>query len=256
MENFKISDFLQPFILFHLAAIVGLANLWHRRRESRRRLLLITIPYAALTFWCLPWVSYLALGTLEWWYPPLRPRPTDVGAIVVLAGNMLPADAGRRRAELGLTTVSRCRHAIDLYRQGPPLPVLVSGGRLTSNPSDPPSSRLMRDFLVEQGVRPVDIVEEDRSRTTHENAIECGKRLRLREIRKVVLVTDATHMLRAEGTFRRQGIEAIPSACNYRTLGFDRSLLDFLPSPKAALTCQAVWHEWLGIAWYRVRGAL
>jgi uncharacterized SAM-binding protein YcdF (DUF218 family) len=249
-------DVLQPFLLLYLATMLGIANLWRDRQTSRRRLLLITLPFVALTIWCIPAVSYLALGTLEWRYPPLRLRPADAKAIVVLGGSIIPPDAVRRRAELGQSTLFRCRHALEFYRQGEPCPVVLSGGRVTPNRSDPPCARVMRDFMVDSGVRPSDLIEEDRSRSTYENAVECARLLRQRQIRKIILVTEATHMDRALGTLRGQGVDAIPAACNYGTARFDWSVFDFLPSPKAALTCQTVLHEWLGTAWYRLQGRL
>jgi uncharacterized SAM-binding protein YcdF (DUF218 family) len=247
---------LNPFAVFHLATLVGIANLWRTRREGRRCLLLVTLPYVALTAWCTPAVGYLALGSLEWPHPPLRQRPTDAEAIVVLGGSVLPADAGRARPELGRSTFYRCRHAVEVYRQGRPCLVMVSGGRVTSDASTPPCARLMRDFLLDSAVRPPDIIEEGRSRSTFENAVECAKLIRRLGVRKVILVTEATHMTRALGSFRGQGVDAVPSACNYQSTGFEWSVLDFLPSSTAALNCQTALHEWLGIAWYRLRGRM
>lgn len=114
----------------------------------------------------------------------------------------------------------------------------------------------MRDFLGDRGIDEADLIVEDRSRTTHENAVECRRILESRRIRKVVLVTDATHMLRALGCFRKQGIEAVPSACAHRATQFPWGLSDFLPSVNAVPNHELVLHEWLGLAWYWLRGYL
>jgi uncharacterized SAM-binding protein YcdF (DUF218 family) len=234
--------------------MLGIMNFW--RREGRSRRLLITLPFIGLTVLCLPVVGYLALGSLEWQYPPLRERPTDAGAIVVLGGGILPADSLRDRPELSRSTFDRCRYALALYRRGGPCPVLVSGGKVDPDPSVPTESRLMRDSLIEWGMDRSDVIEEGRSRSTYENAVESARIVRERGIRRIVLVTEATHMVRAMAVFRRQGIDAVAAPCSLKATRFDWSPFDFLPSPKAALDCQTVMHEWFGIAWYRLHGRL
>jgi uncharacterized SAM-binding protein YcdF (DUF218 family) len=214
-------------------------------------LLLVTISFLGLTLLSLPAVAALAFGSLEWRYPPMRQRPADAQAIVVLGGSVRPPDSQRTRPELGRSSFDRCQHALEVYRQGAPCPLLASGGNVDPTVSTTALGLLMRDFLSSQGVPPDDILVEDRSRTTYENAVESAKLLASRGMRKVVLVTEAAHMPRAVACFRRQGIDVIPAACNYRSSQFDWSLFDFLPSPQAALDWDGVLHEWLGLIWYR-----
>jgi uncharacterized SAM-binding protein YcdF (DUF218 family) len=114
----------------------------------------------------------------------------------------------------------------------------------------------MRDFFLELGIPPSDLIVEDRSRTTYENAVETAKLLRQIGVRKVILVTDATHMARAVGVFRKQGIESIPSSSRYRATRYEFSVADLMPNPSAAQACQEAFQEWLGIVWYRLSGNL
>ena len=98
--------------------------------RGRRSVLLVVVPFAALTLISLPAVSHLALGSLEWRYPPREWRPTRAEAIVVLSGGTLPPDAVRLRDELSSPSLVRCTHAAEVYHQGPPLPVMVTGGKV------------------------------------------------------------------------------------------------------------------------------
>ena len=84
---------LQPFPMLLLLAGVVIANLWRRRLESKWRLAVLTFAYAALAFFCLPAVTFIYLKPLEAPFPPLQRRPTDAGAIVVLAGGLEPPDS-------------------------------------------------------------------------------------------------------------------------------------------------------------------
>lgn len=70
---------------------------------------------------------------------------------------------------------------------------------------------------------------EDRSRTTHENAVESAAILRAAGVRRVVLVAHSFDMPRATAEFASQGIETIAAPTGIVTLRVD-SPLDFLPS--------------------------
>jgi uncharacterized SAM-binding protein YcdF (DUF218 family) len=246
-------ELLQPYPLLLLFSGLVLASLWRKCREARGRLGVLTLAFVALTLLSTPAVSCLALGSLEWQYPPAEQRPADAEVIVVLAGGVIPPGGTPGRAELDEDTIRRCRHAARLYRQGKPCPVLVSGGKVDPDTEAPPCAYLMRDFLVQLGVREPDVLVEDGSRTTYENAVETVKVLNARGLRRAVLVTDAVDLFRAVRCFRKQGAEPVASASWYRASRLEGSLFDYLPSPAAVVGCQRAWHEWLGALWYRLR---
>lgn len=250
------SDLLQPFVLLHLLLALLLIGLWRKRREQRRLLLALTVAFLVLTLCSLPAVSYLALGSLEWSYPPLRETPTDAQAIVVLAGYIFPADKVRPEPELGDDTVTRCLRAAELYRQLKPRPIVVSGGAVDADSGGPLLAPRMRNLLVQLGVCAADVIVEDKSRSTWENAVETQKLLEPRGISKVVLVTDGTHLPRAVRCFRKQGIEVIPCGCRYRATTFHSSVQTFLPQPNAGRGLMEAWHEWMGLAWYWMKGRI
>ncbi|MBV8486692.1 MAG: YdcF family protein, partial [Planctomycetaceae bacterium] len=177
MMSRQVADFVarlrEPYTLLCLLMMLGIVNLWRARRESRNRLLLLTIPFGLLMVLSNPWVGYLSLGSLEWQYPPLGHRPADAEAIVVLGGGILPANAVRTRAELNQDSLYRCLHSADVYRQGRPCPVLLSGGK--TEPDTPTLARAMRAMLEELGVSSSDIIEEGDSLNTYENAVKCSE---------------------------------------------------------------------------------
>ena len=55
---------------------------------------------------------------------------------------------------------------------------------------------------------------------------------------------------------RKQGMEVVPCGCEYRILDFEIGPSSFLPQPGAARGCQRAMHEWLGLAWYWLRGRI
>jgi uncharacterized SAM-binding protein YcdF (DUF218 family) len=172
---------------------------------------------------------------LEGWYPPLLERPQDVQATVVLSGGR----AG---------SLYRCARAVQLYRMGKPCPVLFS--------CSPDEAKLLRDNLLQLGVREEDLVEEAGSGNTFENATHSRVLLSRLHLSKVALVTDAAHLPRAAACFRGQGIEVVPAAHPSDRSAPHSSLLDYLPNADGACQSRYAAQEWLGMAWYWLRGRL
>lgn len=222
-----------------------------RGRRQPRALALFTIILFLLTW---PPLSWVATGTLEWWYPA-DPRPGgEADAIVILSGGAESAGPYRPVVHLGRDTYSRCRHGAWLYKNWRPLPILVCGGR----PDDGAKTlaAYMKDFLVAEGVPPEKIIAEGHSATTYENALFGAELLGERQLEKIALVTDGWHMPRAAASFRARSLEVIAAPSTLRSAHFEGPLAGWLPSHHALVQNERVLHEWLGLAWYFVCGRL
>jgi uncharacterized SAM-binding protein YcdF (DUF218 family) len=253
--NYLVWHLLQPLAIFLIWMGVVVGWLWYRRRETPKCLLVVTIPYVLLFLFSMPAVAYVLRGSLEWRYPALSQRPPDTDAIVVLSGGFYPADGPRTQPELDEETQGRCLCALELYRQGKPCPILMSGGP-SSDPTWPTYAEVMRDFIIRLGANPADILVENQSRTTYENAVESRLLLEKNHLRKSVLVTSSYHLPRAVACFRKQGIEVIPCGCQYRATPEDKSRYGFVPNSTALEESRRAWHEWIGIAYYWLRGRI
>jgi len=247
---------LQPYPLLYLLSLVALIRVWRSYLWNRRRLLLAIVPFGILGFVSLPAVGYLAMGSLEWHYPPRDEVPDEVGAIVVLSGYVRPPSAAVPDVEMGSDTFLRCLQAARLYKARP-RPIIVSGGIVDLRTPGPKLAETMRDFLLSQGVKKEDLLVEKQSSTTYENAVLSGDILTQMGIDKLVLVTSAFHMRRSERCFRALGFQVVPSPCDYRATWFSWSLTGFVtPSPHAAADVETVVHEWLGITWHWLWGRI
>ncbi|HWR53696.1 MAG TPA: YdcF family protein, partial [Bryobacteraceae bacterium] len=155
------------------------------QKKVMLRILVFAAAAAGLACWR-P-VSWLSLGTLEWWYhPETAAVPEDVGAIVVLSGGDVEA---------------RYEHAARIYRHTP-VPVLASVGRGASPAATAHCVDLARRILREAGVPASMIWIEGRAANTHEDAKYAAEVLSRKQVRKVILVTEAYHALRADMSFR------------------------------------------------------
>jgi len=198
-----------------------------------------------------PPIQWVLSRPLEVWYP-VRAFSTDANpkAIVVLSSSVDPIDYARPYDRPDLQTLQRCEFAAWLHTHWRPLPILATGGSLQAGHEA--YSATMRRLLARAGIPVTMIWTEDRSRSTHENAVFGAQILRMHGVKSAVIVVEASSMLRAAASFRKQGITVIPAPCNFRQLGPLQD--ELLPSWKAIRQNEVTLHEIMGLAWYRVRG--
>jgi uncharacterized SAM-binding protein YcdF (DUF218 family) len=125
--------------------------------------------------------------------------PATADAIVVL-GCRLDAE-GRARERLR----QRVARAVELWRAGgAPLLVLSGGG-------DRPvaEAEIMRELALAAGVPAEAVLCEPASNNTVENAVNSARLLGERDITRILLVSDRTHLRRAALLFRLAGIEVV-----------------------------------------------
>ena len=241
--------YLQPvFPALLLITALGLISCW--RRRSTRSLACAAFGLAGLFLFSWPPVSWVLLGTLEWRYPRQALPAGEAEAIVVLASYVLPPSATRPYAVVAGDTYQRCLHAAWLYKHWRPLPVLASGGN--PNGAGQSYADAMQRVLEAEGVPDGLIWKEEKSRSTHQAAIYVAEILQKKGIRRIALVTEAYHMPRAEGCFRRAGLTVAAAPCRFHT--FALNLERLMPGEEAIGWSENVMHEWGGLLAYRLRG--
>ena len=130
---------------------------------------------------------------------PARIGPAD--AIVVLAGGGVLSggelsDTSRRRTALG----------IDLYRDGL-APLLVLSGAVGWRAESTARAALAGKC----GVPDAAVIARTAGHTTHEEAATLAPLLRARGVRRLLLVTDASHMRRARRLLEDAGFDVLPA---------------------------------------------
>jgi uncharacterized SAM-binding protein YcdF (DUF218 family) len=99
--------------------------------------------------------------------------------------------------------VRRVERGVSLYHaDAAPLLLLSGGGRGAE-----PEAVVMRRLALAAAVPEEALLVEPHSRNTWENACESARLLRQRGLRRVVLVSDRTHLPRAALLFRLAGLE-------------------------------------------------
>ena len=178
-------------------------------------------------------------------------NPQGAQAIVILAGGQRNnARENARQVAPSWRTLERIAYGARLANQTG-LPILVTGGTLmgqTYSEASAMDAALVSDF----GLQPKWV--EEQSLTTAENALFSAKLLAAGNVKRVLLVTHAGHMVRSVGAFKRSGLEVVAAPTSFARE--TRSpLVAILPNAHSMGVTFDALHELIGIQWYRLSGA-
>jgi uncharacterized SAM-binding protein YcdF (DUF218 family) len=180
--------------------------------------------------------------------PPLVAASLDevrtTQAIVVLGGGVLPLAPEYGTAQPSATTLARLRYGARLARQVS-RPMAFAGGvgwAAVGMATESEAAVARRILKEEYGQTPRWI--DERSRDTAENARNLAQQLLPQGVRRITLVTDASHMARAASAFRAAGFEVLAAPTGF--FGpVSRPLLEWLPSATGAIRCRELLREWV-----------
>ena len=233
-------------IIFGLLGVVAAVR-GHRGSAVASILLGIVILWVSAT----NVFSGFVLNSLEQDYPPVPiERLPNVDAIAVLGGYTDAAGSGSDVIELG-DAIDRLFHGMRLYRAGKAPLVMLIGGAARGNQ---PESQVMAAMFSEFGIPRSVMLLEDKSRNTRQNGLNAVAIMQQNNIEKILLVTSAFHMRRAQSVFEKLGIKVVPAATDYQVLEPDPSILDWLPNAEALMLTTLGFKEYLGWWFYRIRG--
>lgn len=215
-----------------LLAMVGLLLL--KRRPMLGRTLLIVCIAALWLLSTLPVAN--ALTRLAEYYPPLNlAAAADAQAIVILGGGGERLYAAEYTGPAaGPVLLERLAYGAFLaHKTG--LPVLVTGARVEAASM---RASLARNFDLQPRWM------DDRAYDTFDNARNSAQLLKLDGVRRIILVTHATHMRRSVEEFMAAGLDVVPAPTGMIDPHFQ--FLALAPTPDALSRSQMALNEMLG----------
>lgn len=237
-------------LLLLLCVLGGVARRFRRAR-------------AGWVFYGLAFVLFVAsaCGPLPVWLAihlqaPYATRPAvswaPRNAIVVLgAGTTLIFATGE--VTTPVTAGDRLVESYALYRQckqtGNDCKLIVSGG--DASHVGKTEAAVYGGSLLRMGVDREDLMLEARSMSTWQNALFVQPMLKAYAPQRVVLVTSAMHMRRAQEAFEHFGIDVLPVRA-----GYVGSRYTWLPDSRNLALTDASLHEYAGVLVYGIYNAM
>ena len=200
-------------------------------KRKMRYLILTAVSYLLLS-------EFLFIPIQSLWTVKSDPIKAD---IVVLSGGMLRTQSGY---EPNRATLYRLKKAFEIWKKIGGMMYLSGGGR----GREMSEANLMKRILIEWGVPESNIVVENRSKNTKENALFLVDKLP----KRFNLVTSAVHMRRSLMVFRKLGKDPVPVPTDF--LIDKLNMLSFFPSESALDFLTEFSHEIIGIVYYKLGG--
>lgn len=247
----KVLDFiLSP--VFWLVALL-LMGIVVKNQKWKRKLFLSSFVF--LVFFSNPFISN---KVMELWEIPLYnsssiTQPYDIA--ILLGGSMRYNDSVIGRPVYS-HSVDRLIQCASLYKSGKAKKILISGGSGFLMRPDEKESVVIANVLKDSGIPAEDIIIENESRNTYENALFSTAIIN-KEFpgSTVLLITSAFHMRRSEACFEKAGLQVVPfpvdRKSNITVKTLDRILL---PEAGSLATWDILVHEWVGWILYKWQG--
>jgi len=241
-----------PLSLCLITLMIGLFLIWFTRRQKSGKII-VTIGVVALTCFSFGFLSNTLLGTLENKYPPLTDLQEIRGVkwIVVLGGGIVSDNRFPANGQISGSSLSRLVEGIRIHNNLKGSKLILSGGAVF----DPvPEAEVLADVALSLGVEEENILLESVSKDTEDQAQNIQKIAKLHKNERFVLVTSASHMPRAVALFRSFGMQPIPAPIDFwvkNQSGINPLL--FFPSSSGLRKMERVFHEYLGLAWTKLK---
>jgi uncharacterized SAM-binding protein YcdF (DUF218 family) len=242
---------LQPGNLLTLCLVAGV--LFFLVSRGRRGKVLVGLSALGFVLFAVAPIGPAMLLALEERFPRPAQLPDRIDGILLLGGAVEPALSLSFGETVFNSAVARVLGAVSLARRHPDAKLVLVSGEGGFFPVGYSEARATLGFVVDEGIAPARILLEEKSRSTHENAVYTKELFRPAPGETWVLVTSAYHMPRAVASFRGAGWSVIPYPVDFKVdprtgLNPNFNLLDGLTASTLA------GKEWTGLVGYRVMG--
>ena len=217
----------------------------------KKKILPMLIAWALLILISLPIVSSHLTKLLEQDYTPVSPIDITAADTVVVLSGMIRAIKQTEGFKYEFTdSIDRIFAGIQILNLNKAKKIILTQGKLPWS-LGVSEGEFLADFIQSQGIDPRKILLTEIVQNTNDEAIAISKMLPKNS--KVILVTSAFHMPRAETVFRNQSLNVIPYAVDFRQSAKKMSVLDFLPQAKAFYESNFFFRELVGRAYYALK---
>ncbi len=173
----------------------------------------------------------------------------------IVLGGMMTYDPELQRINFN-SGIDRLLQTIDLYKKEKVKKIIITGGSGSIIDKELTEADKLYNYLIRIGIPSEDLFFEAASKNTRENAVNVKQNFGNKiSNSRILLVTSAYHLRRAEACFSKVGIKTTGFATN-RFAGKRKFFIDhlFLPSAETITAWEYLIKEIVGYAVYKIRG--
>ena len=236
-----------PLIFSPLMLVIGLIVLG--LIFNLRKFSLVGIIVLILSF--LPIISNKFIAYLEKDYQPIEIADVEnVDAIVVLSG-MIRVIGDEENLKYEFTdSVDRFFAGLDLFNNNKSPILILTRGKMPWSLGIA-EGEYLKELAIKYGVSEENIILTDEVQNTDQEA-KAIKEI-LTEDAKIILVTSAFHMPRAEKVFKAANINLIPFPVDFQNSKSKTTMIDFIPSAGSLFDTSHFVREMIGRLYYNLK---
>ncbi|TGL07153.1 YdcF family protein [Leptospira bouyouniensis] len=247
-----LTVFLYPLPVFFLFSLFLLFRIKSGKTKFQFFLICLFLYFSSSSF-----VANTLVTGLEKDFPPVPIESSPKADVAIVLGGMIQTISSvKARPEL-TDSADRITDAIRLYKAGKIKKILFTGGSGLLLADEFREADLAKSLFIGLGVKEEDIILENNSRNTYENAVETKKIIEKHNFKSYILITSAFHMKRSAGCFQKQNLDVFPFPTDYRSIQMESGAFElYLPSAGYLdLTTLSI-KEWVGYFVYRSKSYL
>ena len=236
-----------PLIFSPLMLVIGLIILGIIFNIRKFTLIGIII----LIFSSLPIISNKFIAYLEKDYKPIEISEIEnVDAIVVLSGMIkVVGDEENLKYEFA-ESIDRFFAGLDLFNNNKAPILILTRGKMPWSLGIA-EGEYLKELAIKYGVSEENIILTDEVQNTDQEA-KAIKEI-LTEDAKIILVTSAFHMPRAEKVFKAANINLIPFPVDFQNSKSKTTMMDFIPSAESLFDTSHFVREMIGRLYYNLK---
>ncbi|RYY70788.1 MAG: YdcF family protein [Chitinophagaceae bacterium] len=192
---------------------------------------------------------------LKWQVPARTIAPGEQYEAGIVLGGFVQFDAKEKKGYFNSAS-DRFLQAVRLYKMGHIKKIAITGGSGKLFHTEYRDADFAKDQLLEFGIPLTDIILENNSRNTYENAVFTKTILDSSGIKgPYLLITSAMHMRRSEQVFKKVGLPVVAYPANFATMDFPLGFTDAIkPSISAMNDWESLLKEVIGLQVYKWTG--
>ena len=196
------------------------------------------------------YIFYLAAS--KWYIKPVKLETHQQFKYAIVLGGMANFDEEVKRIKFS-ESADRLMQAIHLYKTNHIEKILISGGSGSIFYPEMIESEIVRTYLIQIGIPECDILIENKSKNTWQNASFTAKLLD--NNKNYLLISSSIHMRRATACFKKAGIKTQPYPSNQLDSSFKYSPGSLLlPNASILSSWELLIHEIAGYFIYWIKG--
>ena len=237
-----------PLIFSPLMFVIGLIILGIIFNLRKFSLIGIII----LIFSSLPIISNKFIAYLEKDYEPIEISEIEnVDAIVVLSG-MIKVIGDEENLKYEFTeSVDRFFAGLDLFNNNNAPILILTRGKMPWSIGIA-EGEYLKELAIKFGVPEENIILTDEVQNTDQEA-KAVKNLLANDNSRIILVTSAFHMPRAEKVFKAANINLIPFPVDFQNSKSKTTMMDFIPSAASLFDTSHFIREMIGRLYYNLK---